>query len=318
MLVTAEEAGIRDLRSIYRAAVCERLEAQGRGCDNLLLRLPGEGAATNTLGARDLPTRYRIAFVPGFLANCFARIAQPFEDVRSSLQDEGFQVDYLSVAGRGTSSANAAELARELDARADDPRPYIVFAYSKGLPDVLELLVQYPQLAERSVAAIVAVAGVASGSPLADRLEELYRRLATKFPLPDCKTGDGDEIRDLRRDVRLEWWRRHGRALKTPIFSVVAAPRPERVSAIMRTSYDWLAKLDPHNDGRLLWSDQVAPRSYLLGYVNADHYAVAMPLSRALPALSFAFVDDLPRAVLVRAGIDVVAAALGTGPSSGR
>jgi hypothetical protein len=50
----------------------------------------------------------------------------------------------------------------------------------------------------------------------------------------------------------------------------------------------------------------------LLGYVNADHLAIAVPASQQLPALSFLFKDDIPRTALVRAAIEVVAGTMET------
>ena len=39
-----------------------------------------------------------------------------------------------------------------------------------------------------------------------------------------------------------------------------------------------LARIDPRNDGQLLFRDQVIPGSTILGYANADHWAVAVPI----------------------------------------
>jgi hypothetical protein len=64
------------------------------------------------------------------------------------------------------------------------------------------------------------------------------------------------------------------------------------------------------NDGKLLWIDQIAPRSYLLGYANADHWAVAIPVAQELPQLAFLFRDDVPRTALVKAAIEIVAEVL--------
>ena len=46
----------------------------------------------------------------------------------------------------------------------------------------------------------------------------------------------------------------------------------------MLGGYDLLKAIDPRNDGLLLFSDQVIPGSILLGYVNADHWEVVLPL----------------------------------------
>ena len=309
VLVTIEDAGVRDLRGSFRAAACRRLPADPPACDDVLLRLPGEIAAAASSPASDLPQRYRIAFVPGFLSECFDHYARPFADAQRALAQEGFAVDYFRVPGRGTTVENAKQLAEHFAAFDGDPRPIILFAYSKGLPDTLEFVVRHPAAAQR-IAAIVSVAGAANGSPLADDLGSAYRDLAAGFPLSGCAAGTGEEIHDLRRDVRLEWWRTHRHAIDVPVFALVAAPRPDRVSPATRLTYDRLARQDPRNDGKLLAQDQIVPGGYLLGYANADHWAVAIPLEEALPSWSMLYRDNVPRAALVRGAIDVVAETL--------
>jgi len=309
-LVTIEAAGIRDLRADYRAAVCSRLPDGLPACDDVLLRLPGEAPpAAPKPAAGGLAKRYRIAFVPGFFSECFDRFARPFADAQRALEAEGFEVDYVRVPGRGTSAANAKRLADRILALDTDPRPIIVFAHSKGLPDTLEMLVNHSQAAAR-VAAVVSFAGAANGSPLADDLLGAYRELAATFPLPGCDAGTGDEMHDLRRDVRLEWWRRYRDQVTVPVFALVAAPRPDKVSPGTRSTYNRLALVDPRNDGKLLWQDQLVAGGYLLGYANADHWAIAIPVSEALPYVSFMFRDGAPRPAFVRAAVEVVAATL--------
>jgi hypothetical protein len=39
-----------------------------------------------------------------------------------------------------------------------------------------------------------------------------------------------------------------------------------------------LEKIHPLNDGQLLFVDQLIPGSALLGYINADHWTVAVPV----------------------------------------
>jgi hypothetical protein len=308
VLVATQDAGVRDLRASYRSATC-RLVPAGTSCNDLILRLPGESAAPPIQPLPDLAQRFRILFVPGLFSECFDRYARPFSDVQAALTAEGFAAENVRLPGRGASVANAARLADHVAAMADDPRPIIVFAYSKGLPDTLEFVVRHPAEASR-IAAIVSFAGAANGSPLADDLHAPYRSWGAAFPLPDCGPGSGEEIQDLKRDVRLEWWRMNGAAVKVPVFALVAAPRPEQVSPATRPSYRRLARIERRNDGKLLAQDQVVPGGYLLGYVNADHWAIAIPLSDAFPSWSAVFRDGVPRAALARAAIEVVAGTL--------
>ncbi len=309
VLVAARDAGVRDLRGAYRAAVCKRLTADAPACDDVLLRLAGEPAAMPLPAAGNLAQRYRIAFVPGLFAECFEEFARPFSDVERDLRVAGFAVDYFQVSGRGAPFENAARLAAHFAGAGDDARPFIVFAYSKGLVDVLEFTVRFPDAARR-IAAIVAVAGAANGSPLADDLHAPYRDYGATLPLSGCAAGTGEEVTELRRDVRLEWWRQHGNEVTLPVFALVAAPRPDHVSLASSATYRWLARIDPRNDGRLLWHDQIPPRSYLLGYANADHSSIAVPVAQALPKLAFLFSDDVPRTALIEAAIEIVASVL--------
>ena len=303
-LVTARDAGVRDLRGAYRMAVCVRLPAEA-ACEDVLLRLAGEPAAATVAPVDDLAKRYRIAFVPGIFSECFERFARPFADVQRDLVVSGFTVDYFGVPGRGSAAQNAARLAEHFRGLDGDSRPVILFAYSKGLVDVLEFMVRFPDDARR-IAAVVAVAGAANGSPLADQLHGVYRDWGATFPLSGCADGTGSEIDDLRPDVRMAWWQKHGDALTTPLFALVAAPRPDRVSPVTRATYLKLAQVDARNDGKLLWRDQIPPRSYLLGYANADHWAIAVPVAKELPQVSFLFRDDAPRTALVEGAIEVV------------
>ena len=311
VVATLSDAGIKDLRHLYRVAVCGQLPADSTPCEELLLRFPGEANANAPLTQRDIADRYRIGFVPGFFNDCLNRILHPFTDVSENLRASGWTIHIFRAAGRATSAENAQRLAKQLAELSPDPRPFIMVVYSKGLPDMLELLLRYPQTASQ-VAAIVSIAGVSNGSSLADDLYEFYRDWLAGLPLPGCDRGTGEEVQDMRRDVRLEWWRQNRSAITVPIFSLVAVPRTDRVSPILKQTYARLAAIDPRNDGQLLWSDALVTRGYLLGYVNADHIAVAIAASQQLPALWFLFNDNIPRPTLVRSAIEVAAETLET------
>lgn len=312
-IVAVRDAGVHDLRGTFRAAACARLPAGSPSCEEVLLRLASEPPPEPLPPADDLARRYRIAFVPGLFSECFEDLARPFADVQADLEARGFTVHYFAVAGRGSVAQNADRLAGYFADLAADERPLIVFAYSKGLVDLLEFMVRYPVAAER-IAAVVSVAGASNGSPLADRMHAIYRSLGAKFPLPGCPRGTGEEVADLRPDTRIAWWQKHGESLVVPIFTLVAAPQPDRVSPATRATYNELAKIDPRNDGKLLWQDQIPPRSHLLGYVNADHWSIAVPVLKEAPTASFLFRDNAPRTALAEAAIEVAAATIAARP----
>jgi hypothetical protein len=309
VLATLGDAGIKDLRHLYRAAVCAKLPAGSLPCEEVILRFPGETSAQAPLAERDIANRYQIAFVPGLFSDCLNGTFYPFTDVSENLKASGFAVHDFPTAGRAGSAENAQGLAKRLAELSPDPRPFIMVVYSKGLPDVLELLLRYPQTSQH-IAAIISIAGASNGSPFADDFYEFYRDWLARLPVPGCGPGTGVEVQDLRRDVRLAWWSRNRSAITLPIFSIVAAPRADRVSPTLLPAYAKLAGIDPRNDGRLLWHDAVVTRGYVLGYVNADHLAIAVPASQQMPALSFLFKDNVPRAALVKGAIEVVAETL--------
>ena len=311
VLATLGDADVKDLRHLYRAAVCRQLPANSAPCEELILRFPNEPAPNILSTKGDIKDRYRIAFVPGFFSDCLNGIFYPFTDVIADLTGLGFVVHNLRTFGRGSSAENAQRLAQQLGELDTDPRPFIFVVYSKGLLDVLELLLRYPQTSQH-IAAIISIAGAANGSLVADELYEIYRKWLARFPMPGCERGTGEEVRDLRRDVRLEWWSRNRSAIAVPIFSIVAVPRADRVSPILKPTHEKLAAIDPRNDGEILWYDAVVTRGYLLGYVNADHLAIAVPASQQLPALSFLFKDNVPRTALAKAAIEVVVETLET------
>jgi hypothetical protein len=313
---TAEQAAVRDLRAAYRAALCAQLAGvPGRTCGQVLTRMGGEPEPDGRPfpATAELALRYRIAIVPGILGECLGDEDRPYAAAAKELRARGFAVEYLATRGRGSVAANADLLAREIAALPDDPRPLLVFAYSKGLPDLLALLVQSPSARSR-IAAVVAMAGAVNGSPLAERYEDLYGATLRSLPFGPCEAGTGEEVHDLRRDVRVAWWRAHWRQIGLPLYSVVALPDQDRVSPALASLHAQLADVDPRNDGQVLWTDAVAAPGALLGYVNADHWAIAVQLSRAFPVLACAFVDDVPRAALLAAAIAVVARDLQAGP----
>ena len=100
------------------------------------------------------------------------------------------------------------------------------------------------------------------------------------FPGSTCKSGDGGAVESLRPATRKAWLAQHPLPRELRYYSLVTLPQPERISSILTSSYDKLARIDGRNDSQVIFYDQVVPGSALVGYVNADHWALAVPIAR--------------------------------------
>jgi hypothetical protein len=86
-------------------------------------------------------------------------------------------------------------------------------------------------------------------------------------------------------------------------YSLVTFPQPERISSILKRSYGKLSQIDPRNDSQVIFYDQLVPDSVLVGYVNADHWALVIPIARQHTTIASLFVTQnaYPREALLEA-----------------
>ena len=107
----------------------------------------------------------------------------------------------------------------------------------------------------------------------------------------------------LRPDVRRAWLA--GNKLPSGIryYSVVTLPDRERISHAVEPSYRKLAKIDVRNDGQVIYDDQIIPGSTLVGFLNGDHWAAGVPISREHEVVGSTVVNhnDYPREALFEA-----------------
>jgi pimeloyl-ACP methyl ester carboxylesterase len=292
-----------DLRGAYRAALCNRADMAGDACRQTLLSFDGEAAAPRPRAAD--PGRYRLLFVPGFLASCFPGI-HSFADVVETARAQGFAADVLAVGGRNGVAENARLIAQQIDRLPADGRRIVLVGHSKGAVEALEMLAQRPDLAAR-VDGVLTVAGALQGSPLAEDLHGAYGVTLAVLPFSNCDRGEGTPVDDLTPQARRDWWSRVAPQVRTPIYSLVGLPDLDRLSPALVTPYFLLARSSRDNDGMLLVRDQVAPGGYLLGVVNADHLTIGIPY----PGDAWVFVfAALPfaRPQVILAAVDVIAA----------
>ncbi|WP_243672432.1 hypothetical protein [Paraburkholderia kirstenboschensis] len=153
------------------------------------------------------------------------------------------------------------------------------------------------------MAAVVSAAGAIGGSPLANDAEQYQADLLRFVPGATCTSGDGGAVQSLRPATRKAWLAQHPLPGELRYYSVVTFPQPERISSILKSSYNKLSRVDSRNDSQVIFYDQVVPGSTLLAYVNADHWALAVPVARTHPTIGALFVTEnaYPREALAEA-----------------
>ncbi len=163
-------------------------------------------------------------------------------------------------------------------------------------------MVRYPELCSRT-AAVVTLAGVVSGTPIADDIPEVLKKFADQMFQGKCRPGEGQAFESLSRKARLAWLSDNRLPASVRYYSLAAFADREHISLILRPSYDNLSLIDPLNDSQVIFHDALVPGGALLGYLNADHWAVAMPFNRVHPVWAETLVtrNAFPREVLLEA-----------------
>src|SRR5215510_3694920 len=311
VLVPATYAGIDDQRARFREIFCPVLEARARDipdyqpCDEALTRVGDEPTGTTRPVALG-PSRRRLvaAVVSGFGYECFAPWLEPPGTAATHVRQYGYDqilipVDRLSSSRNNARQVRDAILAMPQEAGA--PR-LVLLGYSKGAPDILEALVAFPELRSR-VAAVVTAAGAVGGSPLANDAEQYQANWLRHFPKATCGAGDGGGVESLRPGTRQAWLAAHALPREMRFYALVAYPQPDRISLILKSSYNQLSRIDARNDSQVIFYDQVVPGGTLLGYLNADHWAVVVPFARTHSTIASVLVtrNAYPREALLEA-----------------
>jgi hypothetical protein len=239
--------------------------------------------------------------VPGLAAECFGDLALPMRFAAQHVEQLGYEVSWINVDGLSSSARNAAEIRAAILVMEEAPeRPIVLLGYSKGAADLLEASAD-PGLAAR-IAAIVTLGGAINGSPLADPASDTLFNLLAHLPGTTCEEGDRGALDSMRRSTRMAWLAAQHPSPPLRTYALVSYASRDQVSAVLRSSYDDLSLIDPRNDSQLLFYDQIAPGSTLLGYLNGDHWAVAMPIARDSPLIQ-PLIDRnaFPREILLEA-----------------
>ena len=286
VLAPAAQAGIVDKRARFREIYCAVLEARRelpdhRGCDEALTRVGDEPAGTGRpvdLG----PSGRRLvaALVPGLGFECFEKWLEPPGSAAAHVRLHGYDQVVIKVDALSGTAINARQIRDALMAMPVESGPprLVLMGYSKGAPDILEALVTYPEIRTR-VAAVVSLAGAIGGSPLANDAKQSQADMLRHFPGSACESGDAGAVESLRPATRRAWLATHPLPEEVRYYSLVTFPRPERISSALKSSYRKLARIDSRNDSQVIFYDQVIPGSDLIAYVNADHWALVVPVA---------------------------------------
>jgi hypothetical protein len=310
VLVPAAQAGVVDKRARFREIYCAVLEARPglpdhRGCKEALTRVGEEPAGTGRpvdLGASK--RRLVAALVPGLGFDCFEKWLESPGTAAKHVRQYGYDQVLLKVDGLSSTANNARQIRDALLAMPAEPGParLVLIGYSKGAPDILEALVTYPEIRKR-VAAVISAAGSIGGSPLANDAEQAQADMLRHFPGAKCEAGDGGAVVSLRPATRRAWLAMNPLPTDVHYYSLVTFPQPERISSALKSSYRKLARIDARNDSQVIFYDQAIPGSDLLAYINADHWALAVPIARSHSTVGSVLVTEnaYPREALLEA-----------------
>lgn len=281
-----------EFRNLLGAVVQQRhgVYPDERQLDNILHDLGEAPSAPVPVVLPDTPSDLVVIIVSGVLWECVSDVSLPFG--RGKSVDMATEYDYLKprysvidvvhVRGIATSEHNA-KIVEEAIRKHKDAANVIVVAYSKGLPDTLEALRRMGADTPGNLRAVVSVAGVVSGSPLADWLNR-YKKILELLPTPGaCSHINENFLKSITRDRCLHWLRKYWHTMPQGIryYSLVTFTKPQRMHWFLRLLYAKLAEVEPRNDSHMLIHDQVLPGADLLGYIKSDHWAVALPFNRS-------------------------------------
>jgi hypothetical protein len=320
-----------DGRVRFRETLCAVTEARKgkypdeRPCADVLHNLDEpKSTATRPFISNVNNRMIKVVIVTGIFGECIADYLLPFSDGKyfegyqpprdgyDYLKKLGYEVEVIVTKGRASTEANGMLVRERLQeiSRATS-RNIVIVAYSKGTTDVLHALTLFKEDIPKNISALVSVAGVVAGTPIADEFAGVYDSLLKEVPWSTCPPADGGAVKSLSRSEQFTWLSQHQHQLPKSVkyYSLAAFVPSERVTTVLKRFHTLLSRVDPRNDGQVLIQDAIIPGSTILGYVNADHWAVAYGFNRSKYPLWRRPVNhnSFPREVLIESILRYVA-----------
>lgn len=314
VLAPVGKGEITDGRGRFREIFCSLQKDHGSSlpdnipCWTALWRLSNEPGPTGKAVSMGKTTgKVRVIVIPGIFSECISKDVSTLSDALAHLDNLGYKTGIIQVSGRSSSASNARQISDAIAAmQLEEGERLILVGYSKGTPDILEMLVMSPDAAAK-ISAVISIAGVVNGSLLADKLEDVYKSIES-VNLSRCPKGDAGAVDSLMRMERMRWMSQNDLPKSIRYYSIAAFANIENTSNVLKPSYEYLGQFELMNDSQVVHYDAIIPGGTILGYANADHWAVAMPFNRKPDIVNEALVsrNSFPREILLEAAVKYV------------
>lgn len=256
----------------------------------------------------------RVAMVGGIFSDCVRDNVNMFSNAKTYIKTSNIpsisniKFSDIKITGYSSSTINANLIANAIGAMkiAKDER-LIVVSYSKGTSDMIEALAIYPNLANK-IDAHLSIAGVVLGSPLANN-KSIFEKIFKLFNLK-CQGPDGKGLQSITTSHREQFLKQHQLPKNVKYYSLIGNASKARTSIALRPLRAQLSLLGINtSDAQVPTNNAVMPSSNVLGFMNADHWAIAMPFDISHPILSKTLVNrnTFPKEIMLSTALELIA-----------